>query len=1226
MLTAYELGCWTAKQAAELPWRERVEVYAKHPRTGKIYGGMWNADKSFAVPGGGVDSGETPEQAAIRELAEETGIHATNPVRLPIDPVDNPWSDAYRAEKGRNFAGSRTHFVLADYLKKDKDKQLDKWEANNRKFYAPEQALALMQGKQFLAPDVAAARVKAIQHILQSMQKKAAINTESSWNLPILVSGHSGAGKSTLAKKLSERTGLPLVALDDDPEFKAFLKNDPNNKHLIAGSPENTALHQLRKDIAQRTFAELQGPAVVEGTQLAALPSSALKQYLNRVYVQTPKKQLLAQRLERVKEKLIAKGKPWDDAIAEQRDQIARNIYDRYAASMRRYSQLPGTLVQSNREPIEKLLDALRTKQAALNDEVKLQEHPLLKTDPDMLEMLVSTPKVKTLYHVSPKQLTELNPAYNTKKYFGYEYGVPVVFAGDALSSAFAAAPTEEYLNLKNKLQKSIYHRLVDEKSGRKVLLGHNPGGYAHELDPKDFYRVERTDREVGKPTKSIEYVATKKVKPLKSYPIKMTDYDALPEYEFIGDNYVGEIPASDYLAKAKNPKVITAINNWLQKNASHTVTYCVNNSIADLAKQAALNDEVKLQEHQQRIIDRMNAGDKKLLLYHGLGSGKSLSSLAAAEAAGGDYTAVTPASLRQNYEKEIEKFTEGSNPEVMSYTGIGAGKSPTNVPNTVIFDEAHRLRNPNTASARAARNLAGQAKNLLVLTGTPITNEPSDLASLLGLLHGKNITPQQFDEQFVGHKKVYPSLLARIMNRNPGEEVYVKNEDKLKELLKGKIDYQPSKTPEGVNVKEETVKVPLSASQERIQSAIKSQIPPEWAWKLNKEFPLSRDELKSLNSFLTGLRQSSLSTLPFRGDKDPLSAFKQSGKLQKAYQDLQQELEADPRKKAIIYSNYIGAGIDPYAAALKANNVPYGVFHGGIPLKQRKQTLQDYNEGKLRALLLGPAAAEGISTKGTNLIQLLDPHWHESRLNQARGRGLRFDSHTGLPEDLKNVAVKRYISESKEPSLLGWLMGYKRQRTGDEILQSLAANKEKANELFRNILKEEGSPPKKASDDTMEKILQDLLANCTDLALLFKHCHWNAIGKMFKPLHDFLDEVHGTLVETSDDIAERMVALDYPASGLISQIAAQSAMSALPLKFLTAETIVDELTTRLSKLTAMFNKAIKDTESDPVTSNMLQDMTHELEKHLWMLRRQKGNSVETQKVAAARALNQLFS
>jgi len=646
--------------------------------------------------------------------------------------------------------------------------------------------------------------------------------------------------------------------------------------------------------------------------------------------------------------------------------------------------------------------------------------------------------------------------------------------------------------------------------------------------------------------------------------------------------------------------------------------------SIPDLAKQAALKPDVQLQPHQQRIIDRMNAGDNRLLLYHGLGSGKSLSSLAAAEAAGGDYTAVTPASLRQNYEKEIEKFTEGSNPEVMSYTGIGSGKTPKKTPQTIIFDEAHRLRNPSTAGARAASYLTNQAKNLLLLTGTPITNHPSDLASLVSLLHNEEISPEEFKKHFVGYKKVYPSLISRLTGRGAGEEVFVKNEDELRNLFRGKVDYQPSKTPEGVNVQEEIVKVPLGSQQERIQNAIISKIPPEWAWKLNKEFPLSRDELKSLNSFLTGLRQSSLSTQPFRKDKNMLTAFQQSAKLQKAYADLQEELNSDPRKKAIVYSNFIDAGINPYAAALESNKVPYGVFHGGIPLKQRKKTLQDYNEGKIRALLLGPAAAEGISTKGTNLIQLLDPHWHESRSAQARGRGLRFDSHIGLPEDLKNVAVKRYISESKEPSLLGWLMGYKRQRTGDEILQNLAANKEKANDLFRKILQEEGSP-KQAGDDSMEKTLQDLLANCIDLSLLFKHCHWNAKGTMFKPLHDFLDEVYERLVKTSDDIAERMVALDYPASGLISQISASSAMKTLPLKFISCPDIVSELTTRLSSLCEMFNKAIKTTESDPVTSNMLQDMTHTLEKSLWMLRRQKENSDGVNKTAAALVLNQMF-
>ena len=68
--------------------------------------------------------------------------------------------------------------------------------------------------------------------------------------------------------------------------------------------------------------------------------------------------------------------------------------------------------------------------------------------------------------------------------------------------------------------------------------------------------------------------------------------------------------------------------------------------------------------------------------------------------------------------------------------------------------------------------------------------------------------------------------------------------------------------------------------------------------------------------------------------------------------------------------------------------------------------------------------------------------------------------------------------------------------------------------------------------------------------------------------------------------------------------------------------TIVDSLTDRLKSLCAEFNVAIKKTSSDPVTSNMLQDMTHKLEKHLWMLRSQKENSDSVEKEAAAKALN----
>jgi SNF2 family DNA or RNA helicase len=248
-----------------------------------------------------------------------------------------------------------------------------------------------------------------------------------------------------------------------------------------------------------------------------------------------------------------------------------------------------------------------------------------------------------------------------------------------------------------------------------------------------------------------------------------------------------------------------------------------------------------------------------------------------------------------------------------------------------------------------------------------------------------------------------------------------------------------------------------LSPEQQKIQKAIRTKIPPGFLWKLDREFPLSKEELAKLNSFMTGMRQVSLSTQPFRADKDPLRAFNQSAKMQEAFRRLQDVLKSDPRKKAIIYSNFVDAGLNPYSAGLTAANIPHAVFHGGISPTARQAAVDAYNNNKLRALLIGPAGAEGLSTKGTSLIQLMDPHWNEARSQQAQGRGLRFDSHRDLPEELKNVAVQRYITSSEDPSWLGNLLGYKRERTGDEVLEHLAAE-EQLNEQFRKLLREVGS------------------------------------------------------------------------------------------------------------------------------------------------------------------------
>ena len=484
------------------------------------------------------------------------------------------------------------------------------------------------------------------------------------------------------------------------------------------------------------------------------------------------------------------------------------------------------------------------------------------------------------------------------------------------------------------------------------------------------------------------------------------------------------------------------------------------------LRKLAELNSDVRLQEHQQRLVEEAEKAKKKnepfrKLMLWSLGSGKSLGAISTAEALGGNYGAVVPAALRPNFQGEVAKFTDkGNEVPVRSYSEMALGK-PMPPVDTLIADEAHRLRNPETAQGRVIAEEAAKAKNLLLLSGSPMVNGPQDLAAPVSMLTGKEITPGQFEARYVGTRKTYPNLLRRLVGWSSGEEPYVKNEDELKALLKGHVDwYDPGKPT--VPTHTETVHTTMGVEQSRLYKAMWDQLPFWIRYKLRNDFPLSQSELMRMQSFLVGPRQVGLSTLPYLKNKDPLKAFGHSTKLQEAHKRMTEHL-SDPRTKALVFANFIDAGLTPYAAALHKAGIPNAVFHGGLSDVERRKLVDSFNQGKIRVALLGPSGTEGLSFKGVTLTQLLDPHWSDVRGKQSIGRGLRFDSHFDSPEDLKNMKIERYVSRLPMGFKDRLLSGVGMDRTpntyaADDHLVSMEKRKERLKQPFYELLRRLGT------------------------------------------------------------------------------------------------------------------------------------------------------------------------
>jgi SNF2 family DNA or RNA helicase len=284
-----------------------------------------------------------------------------------------------------------------------------------------------------------------------------------------------------------------------------------------------------------------------------------------------------------------------------------------------------------------------------------------------------------------------------------------------------------------------------------------------------------------------------------------------------------------------------------------------------------------------------------------------------------------------------------------------------------VILDEAHRLKNPRSASARLAASL--RTRRLLLLTATPVENRLDDLFQLVNLVRPGHLgTPQEFRSRYAAAHEGAPAHNVAALQARMRDVMIRHRRSEVALMLPRRLA--------------ETLRIAPAAAEAELYRLVSERVrdqaraaPPSHLLTLRSIQRLAGSNPRALAPTLEKVGWRDLAE---RAASAPATAkARVLLELLRRYQDRQE--------KVIVFTAFrqtLGF-LEELATAAQMPAVSY---HGSLTRREKDAAIQAFRT-EAPVLLTTEAAGEGRNLQFSHVMVNFDLPWNPMQIEQRLGR-----------------------------------------------------------------------------------------------------------------------------------------------------------------------------------------------------------------------------------------------